>query len=152
VNIIASLQTLLIFCPRTVDFNSTNVLGSPPTWFIKKIIDSLVETPDLEGEFYVYPQSESIQCTPVQLVKQTHDNVIDDLCSGQVAYLDLNSFQRNHQAIHRSVEEAQTHLKSTQGVDILGTFAISEAWISKFSKECLKALGRDEGVDIGVGT
>ncbi|KAJ4337540.1 hypothetical protein N0V95_008302 [Ascochyta clinopodiicola] len=134
---------------KVVSLSSTNVPGSPPVWFIHRTVKSLLEDAEFMGKFYVEEKLDSIQCTPVQLVKQKHDTVIDNLRSGQTAYLDLHSFQRENQALYPSVREAQRQLESTQDIDVQGIFAVSQAWISKFSEDCLQGLARDNGVEIG---
>jgi hypothetical protein len=126
------------------------VPGSPPVWFIHQALDKLLESPDLNGKFHIQARPEGIDCTPVQLVEQVHDDAIDGLRSGRTAYLDIHSFQHEHQAIHSSVQEAQTRLESTQDVETVGTFAISATWISNFSKDRLQDLSRDNCVDIEV--
>ncbi|KZM20508.1 uncharacterized protein EKO05_0004535 [Ascochyta rabiei] len=134
---------------QAIDLSSTNVPGSPPAWFIHRIVKNLLEDPEFIRKFYVEKKLDGVQCTPVQLVKRKHDTVIDNLRLGQIAYLDLHSFQRESQALYSSLEEAQRQLESTQDVDVQGTFALSQAWISKFSEDCLQGLARDNGVEIG---
>lgn len=76
--------------------------------------------------------------------------MVANLRSGNIAFLDLQKFQSNNQAMYPTLEEAQAHLESAQDVEVLGAFAISEAWISKFSKDCMQGLLRDDGTDAGV--
>lgn len=129
---------------------STDVPGNPPTWFIHRIVNSLLEDSEFAGKLHVDELSSGIRCTPVQLVKQTHDTVINNLQSGKTAYIDLHTFQHDNQAIYPSVEEAHAVFDNTQGVELVDHFAISEAWISNFSKECLSSMARDGDVDFGV--
>lgn len=135
---------------RAVDFNPTNITGSPPTWFVHRTVSSLVKEPEFVGKFYVHEQSAGVRCTPVQLVKQTHDNVISNLQSGKIAYLDLQTFQNDNETIYPSVEEVRRQLDSIQGAEVVASFAISEAWVSNFSKDCLQGICRDDGIEIGV--
>ncbi|XPS71085.1 hypothetical protein M3J09_003270 [Ascochyta lentis] len=134
---------------QAIDLSSTNVPGSPPAWLIHRTVDSLLGDSEFAGKVYVQEKLDGIRCTPVQLVKQKHDSVIDNLRSGKMAFLDLHSFQRENQALYPSIEETKRQLESAQGVDIQGTFAMSEAWISNFSKDCLQGMVRDNGVEIG---
>ena len=146
-----SLGAVLIARPRVVDLGSKNVPGSPPTWFIYRIVNCLMEDPEFAGKFFTQEQPENVCCTPIQLIRRIHDTSTDELRSGKTAYLDLHSFQRDNQAIYPSVEDVKTSIRSAQGVDVVDAFAISEAWVSKFSTECLSSLARDDGVEIGVG-
>ena len=144
-------EAVLIAPPRAFDLDSKNVPGSPPTWFTYRTVNCLMEDPEFSGKFYIQEQPEHVCCTPITLVRQIHDTSIDELRSGKKAYLDLHSFQRENQAIYPSVEEVQISIRSAQGVDVVGAFAISEAWVSKFSTECVSSLARNNDVEIGVG-
>jgi hypothetical protein len=130
---------------------STDVPGNPPTWFIHHTIDSLLEDPEFAGKIHIHELPSGVRCTPVQLIKQNHDDVIDGLQSGKLAYIDLHDFQRDNPTIYATVEETKDRLGSTQGIEIVESFAISDAWISNFSKECVSSMARDGDVDFGVG-
>lgn len=147
----ASLGAVLIAGPRIVELGSKNIPGSPPAWFIYRTVNCLVKDPEFSGKLYVQEQPENVYCTPIQLARRIHDTSIDELRSGKKAYLDLHSFQQDNQAIYPSIEDVQASIRSAQGVDVVDAFAISEAWVSKFSTECLTSLARDDGVEIGVG-
>ena len=86
----------------------------------------------------------------MQLIKQNHDDVIDSLQSGKIAYINLHDFQEDNPIMYETVEETKKHLESTSGVELVETFAISDAWISNFSKECVSSIARDGDVDFGV--
>lgn len=86
----------------------------------------------------------------MQLIEQNHDDVIDSLQSGKIAYIDLHDFQEDNPTIYETVEETKKHLESTPGIELVETFAISDAWISNFSKECVSSIARDGDVDFGV--
>ncbi|KAF2626004.1 hypothetical protein BU25DRAFT_396179 [Macroventuria anomochaeta] len=135
---------------QAADLKSTDVPGNPPTWFIHRTVNSLLKEPDFAGKLHVHGLPSRVRCTPVQLIKQTHDTVINNLQSGKTAYIDLQIFQRDNEAIYSSIEEAQAALESTKGIEIVETFAISEAWISKSSMECSSGMARDGGVEIRV--
>lgn len=79
-----------------------------------------------------------------------HDTITNDLQSGKTAYIDLHVFQRDNEAIYPKLQQAQTAVGSLQGVELVGAFAISEAWISKFSTESSAAMARDGIVKLGV--
>lgn len=110
----------------------------------------MLEKPELSGQLHIFGLPSGVKCVPVQLVQQTHDTVISNLQSGKFAYIDTNVFQIDHLAILPSVEEARTELEGTQGIKLEGTYAISEAWISNFSKDCLASMTQDGDVDFGV--
>lgn len=86
----------------------------------------------------------------MQLIKQNHDDIIDSLQSGKIAYIDLHDFQEDNPTIYGTVEETKRHLESSPGIELVETFAISDAWISNFSKECVSSIARDGDVDFGV--
>lgn len=129
----------------------TDVPGNPPTWFIHRAVDSLLEDSEFAGKLHVHGLSSGVRCTPVQLIKQNHDDVIDSLQSGKIAYIDLHVFQRDNPTIYATVEETKKQLGSTHGVELVETFAISDAWILNFSKDCVSSMARDGDVDFGVG-
>ncbi|KAF3040366.1 hypothetical protein E8E12_009517 [Didymella heteroderae] len=128
---------------------STDVPGNPPTWFIHRTVDSLLEDPEFAGKIHVHGLPSGVRCTPVQLIKQNHDDVIDSLQSGKIAYVDLHEFQRDNPTIYATVKETKTHLENTLGIELVDAFAISDAWISNFSKECVSSMARDGDVDFG---
>lgn len=86
----------------------------------------------------------------MQMIQQMHDSTIDGLQSGKIAYIDINAFQRDHLAVLPSPQEARTSLEGTEGIKLEGSYAISEAWISNFSKSCLESMAEDGDVDFGV--
>lgn len=129
---------------------SSDVPGSPPTWFVHRKVDSLLETPEFSGQFYIHGLPSGVECTPVQLMQQAHDAIIDSLISGKTAYIDLYEFQRDNPAMYRSVDDARSFLESTESIEVVNTFALSEAWMSNFSKECVASMARDGDVDFGV--
>lgn len=124
--------------------------GSPPIWFIHRTVNSLLEDSEFAGRFHVHELPAGVQCNPVQLVKQIHDNVIDDLRTGKTAYIDLADFYRGNQAIYPSQEAAEKHLAGTLDVDILDDFVVSNAWIRNFSEECVQTLRDENSVDLSV--
>lgn len=135
---------------RAVTLRSTDFPGRPPSWFIQRTIHNLLEKPEFEGQLYIHGLPRGVQCTPIRLIKQTHDTIINHLHSGEIAYIDVESFQRDHFVILPTVDEARTDVGSREGIELVGSYAISEAWISNFSKECLKSMAQDGDVDFGV--
>ncbi|KAJ4413260.1 hypothetical protein N0V91_000234 [Didymella pomorum] len=109
----------------------------------------LLEDPEFAGKLHVHGLPSGVSCTPVQLIEQNHDDVIDSLQSGKIAYIDLHDFQEDNPTIYETVEETKKHLESTPGIELVETFAISDAWISNFSKECVSSIARDGDVDFG---
>ena len=124
--------------------------GSPPIWFIHRTVNSLLEDSEFAGRFPVHELPAGVQCNPVQLVKQIHDNVIDDLRTGKTAYIDLADFYRGNQAIYPSQEAAEKHLAGTLDVDILDDSVVSNAWIRNFSEECAQTVRDENSVDLSV--
>nr|GFD57019.1 hypothetical protein [Tanacetum cinerariifolium] len=49
-----------------------------------------------------------------------------------------------------TVEETKKHLGSIQDVELVESYAISDAWISNFSKDCVSSMAREGEVDFGV--
>lgn len=76
--------------------------------------------------------------------------MIDSLQSGKIAYVDLHNFQRDNPTIYATAEETKSRLGNIQGIELVESFAISDAWISNFSKECVSSMAHDGDVDFGV--
>lgn len=142
-------QKLTTMC-RILDLEPARVPGNPPPWFIHRTVGSLLEDPEFTGKIHIQDLPSGVRCTPVQLIKQNHDDVIESLQSGRIAYIDLHVFQRDNPTIYASVGETKKHLEGTQGVELVEAFAISDAWISNFSKDCVSSIARNGDVDFGV--
>ncbi|KAJ8109210.1 hypothetical protein OPT61_g7629 [Boeremia exigua] len=107
---------------RALNLESTDVEGSPPTWFVHRTINDLLKNEEFAGKFHVHGLPSGVRCTPVQLIHETHDTVINDLKSGKLAYIDIRAFQIDNQAIYTSVDEARTGLESTEGQPVIANF------------------------------
>ncbi|KAJ4988946.1 hypothetical protein SVAN01_05570 [Stagonosporopsis vannaccii] len=134
---------------KSLNLRSSDIPGDPPTLFVRRMLDSLVKDPEFEGAFHIQELPNGVRCTPVQLMRQVHDAVIENLKSGKTAYIDLNAFQRDNQATYSSIDEARAFLEGTEGVELVDTFALSDAWMSKFSRDCVSSMARDGDVDFG---
>lgn len=109
-----------------------------------------MEDPEFAGKIHVHGLPSGVCCTPVQLIKQNHDDVIDSLQSGKLAYIDLQEFQRDNPTIYATLDETKNHLEETPSIELVEDFAISDAWILNFSRECVSSMSRDGDVDFGV--
>jgi|SRR5690242_8426691 len=115
-----------------------------------RTVDSLLRDPEFAGKFHIHDSPSGARYTPVQLVQQKHDAVVENLKTGKTAYIDLQAFQRDNQATYSSVDEARAFLEGTEGVELVNSFAVSDAWISKFSRDCVSSIARDGDVDFSV--
>jgi hypothetical protein len=134
----------------SIDIDPQALPGSPPKWFVLRILDRLLESPEMATKFFVSEESGKIRCVPIQVIQQKCDTTTADLQSGTLPYLQLDKFQEGYSAIFPNANNAREHFASLSGVEIVGAFVISEKWVSLFVAKSIQELKQVGFVNLSV--
>jgi hypothetical protein len=134
----------------SIDIDPQALPGSPPKWFVSRILDRLLESPEMATKFFVSEESEKFRCVPIQVVQQKCNTTTADLQSGTLPYLQLDKFQEEYSAIFPSANNVREHFTGLSGVEIVGAFVISEKWVSLFVARSIGELEQVGSVDLSV--
>jgi hypothetical protein len=134
----------------SIDIDPQALPGSPPKWFVSRILDRLLESPEMASKFFISEESGKIRCVPIQVIQQKCDTTTANLQSGTLPYLQLDKFQEGYSAIFPNVNNAREHFAGLSGVEIVGAFVISEKWVSLFVAKSIEELEQVGFVDLSV--
>ncbi|KAF1841360.1 uncharacterized protein K460DRAFT_344011 [Cucurbitaria berberidis CBS 394.84] len=133
---------------QSIDLDPTNLPGTPPTWFTLRTLRTLLDSQNLVEQFHVQEESGNIHCVPKQLTEHKRDAIIDDLQSGALAYLNLQSFWKDFPELFATGEEAHGYVQNLSEVQIMDAFAVSSIRILNLEKECVQILREEGCVDL----
>jgi hypothetical protein len=133
-----------------IDIDPKALPGSPPKWFILRILNRLLESPDKATKFSISEESGNIRCVPVQVIQQKCDTTVADLQSGTAPYLHLDTFQKDFSAVFADAKDVRDHFDGLSDVEILGTHVISKTWLSLFVAKSVGELEQVGRVDLAV--
>jgi hypothetical protein len=134
----------------SVDVDPQALPGSPPKWFVSRILDRLLKSSEMASKFFVSEESGKIRCVPIQVIQQKCDTTTADLQSGTLPYLQLDKFQEGYSAIFPNANHAREHFVDLSGAEIVGAFVISEKWVSLFAAKSIQELEQVGFVDLSV--
>lgn len=131
-----------------VDFVSQELPGAPPTWFTHRVLREVLDSGNLADAYFVKESAKGASCYPKQLIEKNRDAIINDLQSGELLYLDLESFQAEFAEFYATVEEAARHVGSAATVDIIDAIAISIAGKRIIGNDLMQSLRKDGFLDM----
>lgn len=133
-----------------VDISSSDLSGSPPIWLAICLLKRSIDSQKLGDLFHIQENVDTIRCTPKQLINNARDTTINDLKAGVVACISLQTFWGEFSELFSTFEDARRYIESVDGIDILDSFAVSEARLSELGHKSMKLLQRNGYVDLSV--
>ncbi|KAH7381543.1 hypothetical protein BKA66DRAFT_464411 [Pyrenochaeta sp. MPI-SDFR-AT-0127] len=130
---------------QSVHIVPNETLGSPPLWFINRILKQIIESQNLVDKFHVQEETDGIHCTPKQLTEGKRDAVVGDLQSGALAYINLQTFCQDFPELFATFEDAHRYFEILSDVEMMDLIAVSRVRVSSVEKECVQIL-RQSGV------
>ncbi|KAL1797044.1 hypothetical protein ACET3X_005584 [Alternaria dauci] len=134
---------------QTVSIRPEDLPNNPPTWFILHTLEKAMQFEDLASRINVQENADSVTCTPKQYLETKRDTTVQDLQSGALAYLHLQKFGSEFPELFPTYQDVSSHFQQLSGVDVVESFAISQAWVSKLEQDCIRIL-EQEGCTLDV--
>lgn len=139
---------------RSIELSPQALPGTPPKWLIRQHIDHLkgftVDQADVVAKFQIEDKADAILCTPRALTEKKRDELVDDLQTGKLLYLDQEELWRTFRELYPRPEDLEEHLSSTPSIRFISGFAVSNKRLSDLAVAALPRY-RDQGfIDILV--
>ncbi|CAN9241561.1 unnamed protein product [Alternaria sp. RS040] len=134
---------------QAVVIKPENLHNNPPKWFILHTVEKAMQFEDLASKINVQENADSVTCTPKQYLETKRDTTVQDLQSGALAYLDLHKFAFEFSELFPTYQDVSSHFQQLSDIDVVGSFAISQSWVSKVEQDCIRIL-EQEGCTLDV--
>ncbi|KAL6712616.1 hypothetical protein ACN47E_000493 [Coniothyrium glycines] len=133
---------------RSVDVVPSQLPGSPPHWFVTRVLNQLLATQGFEDKIDLQEITDGVQCIPQKLLHDRKDAVVDDLSSGKQPFIDLQTFFTEFSRIFATEEDAKNFLRETPDIELFSVYALSKRWTMRVSHNAVRVLQETGRIDL----